>query len=766
MGLDDTSAPRPSLRPPRLGFSWLVMIAAALGLALTLAVLLQARHFAVWRHAMQTSDEHAMRVVLQTQVQTLRLREQWRQLSSDATPLDADVVRVQFVQWQAVVNELQSKASMELLSEVASYQQLRTETAEFVAAADAALGDRPLLPITGDFVAGLLPALQALDDPVQALVQAAAEIVDQRTAQRRADVRQQNQFGLALTAFLAVLTLVLASIALWHLNQLRRRRHLLERQALDLDQARRDAEQASNSKSIFLANMSHDVRTPFHGLMGMLSILRETGLTPRQNDYLRTATESADHLLAVLNDILDMSQLETGRVSINATPIDLRVLLHDVEALMRPQATTKSLALHLETEPSLPECIMGDTTRIKQILFNLLSNAIKFSDRGAVVLEVRGGSNEQRQPTLQFVVTDTGLGMDEATRRQLFQRSMRGHSDSSRRHAGTGLGLEISRKLARLMQGEITVTSRPGEGSVFTFSMPLQALADCASDVAPAAAVATSAAAGPATQRLLVLVAEDNPVNRQYMAALLDKLGHTAHFTANGDEAVWAAQQQAFDLVLMDLHMPVLDGLSATRAIRALANRTAATVPIVALTADALEETRERCLVAGMNDFLTKPVSPQKLASTLRRLFGSAVCTGNDVPSVNRPHLATSANGQPVIDQAALRLLLQAMPHERLASLIAAYLDQGPQTVQRLRAAVRDAQPLALRVNAHAAKGAALNLGLSALAATAGALHEGAAHLPAHEIARLVQRFADLLPQTRDAVRAAGLACAAGTVTG
>ena len=769
MGLDDTSASRPRLRPlprlPRPRFSWLVMIAAALGLALVLAVLLQARQFAVWRKAMQASDEHAMRVVYQTQVQTLRLHEQWRRISSGATPLDIDVVRVQFVQWQAVVSELQSKASMELLGEVASYRQLSTEAAEFVAAADAALGDRPLLPVTGNFVAGLLPALQALDDPVQALAQAAAGIVDQRTAQRREAVRQQNQFGLALTAFLAVLTLVLASIALWHLNQLRRRRHLLERQALDLDQARRDAEQANEAKSIFLANMSHEVRTPFHGLMGMLSILRETGLTPRQNDYLRTATESADHLLAVLNDILDMSQLETGRVSINLAPIDLRVLLRDVEALMRPQATTKSLALHLETEPSLPECIMGDSTRIKQILLNLLSNAIKFSDRGAVVLEVRGGSDEQSQPTLQFVVSDTGVGMDEATRRQLFQRSMRGHSASSRRHAGTGLGLEISRKLARLMQGEITVTSRPGDGSVFTFSMPLQALADCASD-ARAAAGATSAAAGPATQRLLVLVAEDNPVNRQYMAALLDKLGHTAHFTANGAEAVHAAQQQAFDLVLMDLHMPVLDGLSATRAIRALANRTAATVPIVALTADALDETRERCLVAGMNDFLTKPVSPQKLASTLRRLFGSAVCTGNDIPPPNRSHLATSANGQSVIDHAALNLLLQAMPHDRLTSLIAAYLDQGPQTVERLRAAVRDAQPLALRVNAHAAKGAALNLGLSALAATAGALHEGAAHLPAHEIARLVQRFADLLPQTRDAVRAAGLACAAGTVTG
>jgi hypothetical protein len=268
----------------------------------------------------------------------------------------------------------------------------------------------------------------------------------------------------------------------------------------------------------------------------------------------------------------------------------------------------------------------------------------------------------------------------------------------------------------------------------------------------------------PQARTLQVLVAEDHPVNRQYMAALLDNLGHQAHFTANGEEAVAAAVAQSFDLVLMDLHMPLLDGLGATRAIRALPNPTAATVPIVALTADALDQTRQRCLVAGMNDFLTKPVSPQKLASSLRRLFGSAACVGSGAPPTPSAPAAPAPNPSTVIDQTALQMALKAMPRERLAGLIDAYLNQGPQTVQRLRAAIRDAQPLELRVNAHAAKGAALNLGLSALAATAEALHEGAAHLPAHEIARLVQKFENLLPLTREAIRAAGLQATAATL--
>jgi len=256
-----------------------------------------------------------------------------------------------------------------------------------------------------------------------------------------------------------------------------------------------------------------------------------------------------------------------------------------------------------------------------------------------------------------------------------------------------------------------------------------------------------------------VLVAEDHPVNRQYIAALLENLGHQAEFASNGETALAAARETRFDLVLMDLHMPLLDGVAATRAIRALPQPAQSTVPIVAMTADGFQETRERCLVAGMNDFLTKPVSPQKLATLLRQLFDSAedVFAPDGQATAAPAHARSPMGATPLLDEAAIAAALQAMPRAKLAGMIQSFLDQGPQTVQHLRAAVRDAQPLELRVNAHAVKGAALNLGLSALAQTASALQEGAAHLPAHEIARLVQRYEDLLPVTRQAARDAGL---------
>ena len=765
-------------RPPGLRLSWLGLMGAALALALVVAMLAQARQYSVLRHAMQVGDDQSLMAVYEARLQTQQLREQWQQVMDGRQPFDADSLRAQFSHWQVTTGTLQSSAVAPTLRESPAYGQVRATLELFAAEAHHALGPQPLSPLSRDWVAGRLPALQALDAPMHRLAQAATELVARRTEQRAAAVQRQNQWGLALTVFMAGLSAAFGWIVLRHMNFLDQRRRSLERQARDLDRARREAEQASEAKSVFLANMSHEVRTPFHGLMGMLSILRETGLTPRQTDYLRTATESADHLLAILNDILDLSQLETGRLSVNPVPFDLRALLRDVETSMRPQAHAKSLALHVETDPGMPERIVGDATRIKQILCNLLSNAVKVSDRGAVLLQVRISTDAHGATSLLFVVTDTGMGIAEATRSQFFHRYTRGDTSHARRHAGTGtglglgLGLELSRSLAQLMQGDIATSSRPGEGSTFSFSLPLQR----------AAAGALNAGAGtdttfhhPATQRLRVLVAEDHPVNRQYMAALLDHLGHHAHFAANGEEAVQAARQACFDLVLMDLHMPVLDGLGAARAIRALPNRSAATVPIVALTADALEQTRQRCLVAGMNDFLTKPVSPQKLASSLRRLFGSAVCDGGKGPSASSPpglpglaglHGVGTTDLAPVIDESALRAALQAMPRERLAGLIDAYLNQGPQTVVRLRAAVRDAQPQALRVNAHAAKGPALNLGLSALAATAQALHEGAVHLPAHEIARLVQRYEDLLPLTREAVRAALLQASEGAVKG
>jgi signal transduction histidine kinase/DNA-binding NarL/FixJ family response regulator len=741
--------------PTRTGITWLGVVGFGLMLALLAVALVQARQFALLKQAVQSGEDVAVVSVYQAETDFLRLQDQWRLAADDRVPLDLAALSQHYDTWvRGVRGLLTSRPQRPGQPADAEFARHMAELTRFIAGADIGLGERPEVNATRPFLAARLAALQDLAMPMRSLSLGATQRQVALMAQRAQAVREQNMLGLGLTIFMSLLTLAFAYIALRQVQQLRERRVVLEALAQNLREARHEAEAASAAKSTFLANMSHEIRTPFHGLMGMLSLLREAGLTARQIDLLHTATESADHLLAILNDILDMSQLESGRMTLAPAPVEVRALLRDVEALMRPQAAHKQLALHLDAAPGVPERVVADATRVKQILFNLLSNAIKFSDRGAVVLDVRRCGGQGSQGEIEFVVSDNGPGMDDATLAQIFNRFAQGDSSRSRRFGGTGLGLEISRNLARLMGGDIAVRSKVGEGSVFRFHMPLLLPSQV-----PAADAALTAAAESQLRRLCVLVAEDHPVNRQYMAALLESLGHTAFFAANGMEAVRAATNQAFDVVLMDLHMPELDGFGATRAIRALADRQRSTVPILALTADAFASTRERCLVCGMNEVLTKPVSPDKLATTLRRLYGAGPAPAPAPSPVAQTALqhALLAGTPPLIDEAAVAMALQVMSPDKLAGLINTFLDQGPQTVQHLRNAVREAQPQALRINAHAVKGAALNLGLAALASVAESLQQGAAHLPAHEIARLVQRYEELLPATRSAALALGL---------
>lgn len=360
------------------------------------------------------------------------------------------------------------------------------------------------------------------------------------------------------------------------------------------------------------------------------------------------------------------------------------------------------------------------------------------------------------------------------------------------------------------MAGDLVARSQQGQGSCFTLKLPLQ-------EALPAqAAHAPEILHHALTRRLHVLVAEDDPVNRAYIEQLLRKMGFRSSLVCDGDAAVAAAREQAFDLVLMDLHLPLLDGLAATRAIRALADTARSTVPIVALTAAACEETRDRCMVAGMNGFLSKPMKPEMLATTLRRLFGPLApaptrsstqllpaapgaglsrgwadtapraetsaagaaplkCTafkepGADTRKVDAAPGSTASEVQPtsvageLIDVAAVRSLLQSLPREPYAHLAGRYFEQAPHTARHMRAAVRDGQPLDLQANAHATKGAALSLGFAALAATAESLQQGASHLPADEITRLVQRFDDQTKATHKELLAQGLLSAAPLV--
>ena len=740
--------------PRRRRVSLLGLLGAVLALALAAVALVQARQFAMLNESVAYQDDYAVLSLYQAEAEYLRLREAWARAQFEHEPFDAAALQLRYDIWVSRIGLLHHNAIARLMTDNNDYVTPLRRMDDFIVRADQLLGPNRAQPLDGSALAALAelqPALDALGAPIHSMMLSASHQVSAQIAARNATVRRHNQVALALTLCLSLLLLVFGLLALRQMRLLGERQRRLVDLTAHLREAQHQAEAASEAKSVFLTNMSHEIRTPFHGLLGMLSLLRDTGLNARQAEYLRTATESADHLLTIVNDVLDMSLLESGRLALTVEPVQLRELLREVEALMRPQAQMKSLALHIEADPGVPEVVRADRTRVKQVLFNLVNNAVKFSDRGVVVVDLRCGGSDDGRAWLDFMVTDTGIGMDQATMERLFKRFSQGDESRLRRHGGTGLGLEISRSLARLMGGDVSVKSAPGEGSSFTFRLPLHAIAPPPPS-APGLQPGDAAACGLTSLR--VLVAEDHPVNRQYMAALLEGMGHEAFFASNGLEAVQAIREQRFDVVLMDLHMPLLDGVGATLSIRALPDTAAATVPIIALTADAFAQTRERCLMAGMNDFLAKPVSPERLAAMLRRLFGAG---GDAAPAGNPADTPAAATTAVLLDRSTLDAAMGAMSSERLTQLLQAFFDEGPQIVQRLRVALRDGQALDLRVNAHATHGAALNLGLNALAQTAQALHEGATHVPAHEIARLIERFAQLLQASRKACEAAGL---------
>jgi hypothetical protein len=716
------------------------VIGFVLVLALAAVAYVQSRQLQLLNLTVQYQDDYFTLSLYQLETEYLRLRASWKEALDEKRLLDADALQLRYDIFVSRVGLMETERAVRVMLDRQDFDATMQRLRAFVRRADAYLGEDPAAPLTRESLRALEVELEALNMPIHTMSLEASHHVAQQVAQRHIAVRRHNQVAIALTMLLSVTTLVFAIITVRQMRQLDARRRGLEALAAGLREARRDAEAASRTKSEFLANMSHEIRTPFQGLLGMLSLLRDTGLEPRQLDMLRTATESADHLLVILNDILDMSKLESGTMALSPENVELERLVRDVEALMRPQAMAKGLALRIELDPSLPERAQADATRVKQVLFNLMSNAIKFSDAGSVTLRARletapvtveASGVDARN--IEFSVADTGVGMDEATLARLFQRFTQGDATRSRRHGGAGLGLEISRNLARLMGGDIRVTSTPDAGSTFVFSMPLVRAREAA--LAPAQALAPPA--GP-SHRLQVLVAEDHAVNRKYLAALLDRLEHDATFVDNGQQAVFAASERRFDIVLMDLHMPVMDGAEAAQAIRALAGPEGR-VPIVALTADVFPETRARCLAAGMNDFLSKPVGVHELGALFARMFGMRGSHAMAAPS------AAPADDE-LFDRGVLVGVRALMSHERFMSLLSTFFADAGERSARMHEALRRGAVEDARQAAHGARGAALNLGLKALAEAAQQIHHGAPALVEH-----VQRFDELLARTREA---------------
>jgi signal transduction histidine kinase len=400
-------------------------------------------------------------------------------------------------------------------------------------------------------------------------------------------------------------------------RDLMREIELRQRREKELEEARERAENASRAKSAFLANMSHEIRTPIGGIMGLTEVLISRAADGKEREYLGMIRHSADSLLALVNDILDISRVEARKMKLEIAPFDLPAMLGKLHRIFRIQAEEKGLGFELRLGPGLPGLVSGDCSRIEQILNNLLSNALKFTSRGLVALEAaplgpgHGGAHEVR-----FVVEDTGPGIPGDQRHRLFQCFEQLDSSYSKRHQGTGLGLAICRSLSELMGGRVEVESTPGRGSRFIVVLPLPPAGD-----APRVLPADGEHLPEVAAGLSVLLAEDNEINRTFLTDFLSEAGCRVEVAANGLEAIRLLGRRRYDVVLMDVQMPVMNGIEATRAIRSSPELPSGPdVPVVALTAYAMKGDGQRFLDAGMDAHVSKPVDLPVLLQTMHRL--------------------------------------------------------------------------------------------------------------------------------------------------
>jgi signal transduction histidine kinase/ActR/RegA family two-component response regulator len=391
------------------------------------------------------------------------------------------------------------------------------------------------------------------------------------------------------------------------------RHRQLERTGVELIAQRQAAEAASQAKSDFLAMMSHELRTPLNGVLGLAHALGATGLTAKQHNLLEGITRSGDGLMSILNDILDLTKIEAGRMEIAPSPTDIHALVEDIRRLFAPAATAKAIDLQVSIEAAIPQWILIDALRVKQVVANLVSNALKFTEQGEVRLSLCAAYDARIGMALFARVDDTGPGLTPAARDTLFQRFSQGHGGIARTHGGTGLGLAISRDLAQAMNGDLTLLDRPGPGASFELILPLRT---CAQPAQPLPLLKNEPASGD-VRTLSILVVEDNAMNRSVVQALLEPTGWRLAFADNGASGLEALAHGAFDLVLMDIHMPIMDGLKALVQIRA-GQAGDPNIPVIALTADAMAGNREQLIAAGFDGYVEKPIRPHLLLEAIQ----------------------------------------------------------------------------------------------------------------------------------------------------